>query len=74
LARVHHDSVGPLVPSGDAPGGTDGFQKWDSTGTVVDEEDPPLGPVSVRDRGLGEDSQGVRDPVDDDYVAKGFAS
>ena len=39
---------------------------------VVDEEDPPLGPVSVRERGLGEDSQGVRDPADDDYVARGL--
>jgi hypothetical protein len=35
---------------------------------MVDEEDPPLGPVCMRDRGLGEDGKGIRDPVDDDYV------
>jgi hypothetical protein len=39
-----------------------------SSGLVIHEKYPSLGLVGVRDRRLGEDAEGVLDPVDHDYV------
>ncbi len=66
--ELRKDSVGPLS----LPGDPDGLSLGDSTGLVIDEEDPPLGSVCMRDGGLGEDGKGIRDPLDDDDVVGGL--
>ncbi len=64
--------MGTFVLLGDTPGDPNGLPVWDPAWAVVDEEDPLLCLICVRDRGLGEDGQGVLYPRDDDDVVRGM--
>jgi hypothetical protein len=72
IVKLRQDGVWLLSLPGDAPGDPDDFHKRDPAGPVIDEEYPSLDLIGVRDRSLGEDGEGVRDPVDDDYVVGGL--
>ena len=59
VSIIHGDgSAGPCEHCSCHLGDTGGFHNWDPAGSVIDEEDPPRGPVCLRDRILEESFEG----------------